>query len=80
MDIATIDDIDVRNEDSFRNLSNVLSAWLKRTSPAQPRPTWSVLCEALSHLDKNLSDKIARDHPSCQCVLCVPPNTSLGWS
>ena len=73
MDIGTIDAIKVLDEGPGRKLSDVLSAWLRRSSPAQPRPSWSVLCEALSHLDRNLSERIARDHPSCQCTECTPP-------
>ena len=79
VDVATIDAIKVLTEDPGRKLSDVLSAWLKRTSPTQPRPTWSVLCEALSHLDRNLSERIASDHPNCQCTKCTPPQrTSPG--
>ena len=76
VDVAAIDAIKVLDEGPGRKLSNILSAWLKRTSPTQPRPTWSVLCEALSHLDSNLSERISSDHPSCQCVLCTPPPTT----
>ena len=66
LDMATIDAIKAASsEGPCRCLSSVLSAWLRRTSPRQPRPSWRVLCEALSHLDRGLSERIAGEHTSC---------------
>ena len=70
LDLATIESIEISNREPWRCLSSVLSAWLRRTSPRQPRPSWRVLCEALSHLDRGLSETIAQEHTSCQCIQC----------
>ena len=51
-------------------LSEMLDAWLKRRSPGQPKPSWRLLCEALSRLDAALSERVSQQHP-CQCLLCT---------
>ena len=77
----TIEAIERRSDNPSSNLMSVLSAWLRRTSARQPRPSWRVLCEALSRLDGGLSERIAQEHTSCQCIQCCTatlPSTGGG--
>ena len=51
-------------------LKKLLDEWLKRSSPEQPLPSWRGLCNALSHLDQSLSERISAQH-QCGCSLCT---------
>lgn len=54
-------------------LQSLISAWLKRSSPTQPQPSWRLLCNAMSHLDALLSG----DEHKCKCSLCTTGKHSI---
>ena len=51
-------------------LRKLLDEWLKGSSPKQPLPSWRGLCNALSHLDQSLAERISAEH-QCGCSLCT---------
>ena len=47
-------------------MSEMLSVWLKRPQGKVTNggiiPTWTILCDALTHIDRVLAERIAKDH------------------
>ena len=46
---------------STASMSKMLSSWLQRKNPEQPLPTWKILCDAISTVDRTAAEKIAAD-------------------
>ena len=51
-------------------LKRLLDEWLERNSSDQPPPSWRRLCDALSNLNRALSEKISSQH-QCECSQCT---------
>ena len=66
----SVEAIRADGKDSADCLRKLLDEWLKRSAPEQPLPSWRGLCDALTHLDRSLSERISDQH-QCGCSLCT---------
>ena len=66
----SVEAIRADGKDSADCLRKLLGEWLKRSAPEQPLPSWRGLCDALSHLDLSLSERISDQH-QCGCCICT---------
>ena len=58
----TIEIIGKDNNDKVKEcMSELIAKWLKRETLQQPRPTWSILCDAIATVDRTAAERIATE-------------------
>ena len=65
-----IDTIKEDDSKAKKRLLASIASWLKRESPDQPLPTWRVLCNAITNINRGAAEKIAENH-QCDCDKCI---------
>ena len=64
-----IETIIVNKSTCQKRMSAMIVVWLKREDAKQPLPTWRLLCQAITSVDRTSAERISKEH-QCDCTEC----------